>query len=71
MSLKILLGELVAFFARQIPVEGHKNIIDSFQKLIVSPKRFICAHDYFFSSMRTRSIGVCPPPLGIALVMVL
>src|SRR5437870_12149927 len=44
MSLKILLGKFVAFFAGQIPVEGHKNIIDSFQKLIVSPKRFICAH---------------------------
>jgi hypothetical protein len=57
MSLKILLGKFVAFFAGQIPVEGHKNIIDSFQKLIVSPKRFICAHDYFFTSMRTRSIG--------------
>src|SRR2546430_1017140 len=44
MSLKILLGKFVAFFAGQIPVEGHKNIIDSFQKLIVSSKRFICAH---------------------------
>jgi hypothetical protein len=36
--------QVVAFFAVQIPVEGHKNIIDPFQKLIVSPKRFICAH---------------------------
>ena len=44
MSLKILLGKLVAFFARHIPVEGHKNIINSFQKLIISPKRFIGAH---------------------------
>ncbi len=44
MSLKILLGKFVTFFAGQIPVKGHKNIIDSFQKLIVSPKRFICAH---------------------------
>jgi hypothetical protein len=44
MRLKILLGKFVTFFAGQIPVEGHKNIIDSFQKLIVSPKRFICAH---------------------------
>jgi hypothetical protein len=25
-------------------IPGHKNIIDSFQKLIVSPKRFIRAH---------------------------
>ena len=44
MSLKILLGKFVTFFAGQIPVKGHKNIIDSFQKLIVSPKRFISAH---------------------------
>ena len=44
MSLKMLLGKFVAFFAGQIPVEGQKNIIDSFQKLIVSPNRFICAH---------------------------
>ena len=39
-----LSGWVVAFVAGQIPVEGHKNIIDSFQKLIVSPKRLICAH---------------------------
>jgi hypothetical protein len=32
MSLKILLGNFVAFFAGQILVEGHKNIIDSFSK---------------------------------------
>jgi hypothetical protein len=38
MSFKILLGEFVAFFAGQIAVEGHKNIIDSLQQLIVSPK---------------------------------
>jgi hypothetical protein len=44
MSLEILLGKFVAFFAGQIPVERHKNIIDSFQKLIVSPKRFIFTH---------------------------
>ena len=44
MSLKILLGKFMACFAGQVPIEGHKNIIDSFQKLIVSPKRFICTH---------------------------
>jgi hypothetical protein len=44
MSLKILLCKFVAFFSGQIPVKGHKNIINSFQKLIISPKRFIVAH---------------------------
>jgi hypothetical protein len=44
MSLKILLCKFVAFFSGQIVVKGHKNIINSFQKLIISPKRFIGAH---------------------------
>jgi hypothetical protein len=38
MSLKILLGKFVAFFARQIPVQGHKNIIDSFTEFFL-PRR--------------------------------
>ena len=58
MSLKILLGKFVAFFAGQIPVEGHKNIIDSFQKLIVSPKRFICAHGEQFMSNQSYAVDL-------------
>src|SRR4029077_16689362 len=58
MSLKILLGKFVAFFAGQIPVEGQKNIIDSFQKLIVSPKRFICVQSEQLSQLKeARSIS--------------
>jgi hypothetical protein len=57
MSLKILLGKFVAFFAGQIPVEGHKNIIDSFQKLIVSPKgsSVLMANSYLKPKRRGRS----------------
>src|SRR5262249_3905619 len=71
MSLKILLGKFIACFAGQVPVEGHKNIIDSFQKLIVSPKRFICTHgeQLSFRFVRTDGrkkqapAGVFPPRL--------
>jgi hypothetical protein len=58
MSLKILLGKFVAFFAGQIPVKGHKNIIDSFQKLIVSPKRFICTHGEQFISNQSYAVDL-------------
>jgi hypothetical protein len=58
MSLKILLGKFVAFFAGQIPVKGHKNIIDSFQKLIVSPKRFICTHGEQFISNQSCAVDL-------------
>jgi hypothetical protein len=57
MSLKIFRGEFVAFFAGQVPVEAHKNIIDSFQKLIVSPKRFICAHGEQLSQAKAKVAG--------------
>jgi hypothetical protein len=47
-------GKVIAFFAGQRPVKGHKNIIDSLHQRIVSPKTFIGAHSSIESQSAAR-----------------
>jgi hypothetical protein len=57
MRFKILFGKVIAFFAGQRSVKGHKNIIDSIHQRIVSPKTFIGAHSSIQSQSAVRCKG--------------